>query len=126
LLGSAQLILDATDNFETRYLLNDYAVEQNKPWIYAGAVGSYAVTMNILPAETACLACVFPQAPTGMVETCDTGGILNPAVNLAASLQAIEAMKWIVGAYDQMRRTLISFDLWSNERSEIDTAHPRL
>lgn len=125
LLASAQLILDATDNFETRYLLNDYAVEQNKPWIYAGAVGSYAVTMNILPAETACLACVFPAAPTGMVETCDTGGILNPAVNLAASLQAIEAMKWIVGAYDQMRRTLISFDLWSNERSEIDTAHPR-
>ncbi|HWF66621.1 MAG TPA: ThiF family adenylyltransferase, partial [Acidobacteriaceae bacterium] len=125
LLASAQLILDATDNFETRYLLNDYAVEQNKPWIYAGAVGSYAVTMNILPGETACLACVFPAAPTGMVETCDTGGILNPAVNLAASLQAIEAMKWIVGAYDQMRRKLISFDLWSNERSEIDTAHPR-
>ena len=88
ILADAQLVLDATDNFETRYLLNDYAVEQNKPWIYAGAVGSYAVTMNILPGVTACLACIFPEPPSGMVETCDTSGILNPAVNLAASLEA--------------------------------------
>ncbi len=125
LLENAQLVLDATDNFETRYLLNDYAVEQNKPWIYAGAVGSYAVTMNILPGKTACLSCIFPQPPTGVVETCDTSGILNPAVNLAASMQAIEAMKWIVGAHDQMRRTLFSYDVWSNESSEIETSRPR-
>jgi adenylyltransferase/sulfurtransferase len=125
LLADAELVLDATDNFETRYLLNDYAVEQNKPWIYAGAVGSYAVTMNILPGKTACLACIFPAPPTGTVETCDTGGILNPAVNLAASMEAIEAMKWIVGAHDRMRRTLLSWDVWSNEHSEIDTSHRR-
>lgn len=125
LLSGARLVLDATDNFETRYLLNDYAVEQGKPWIYAGAVGSYAVTMNILPGETACLACIFPEAPEGIVETCDTGGILNPAVNLAASLEAMEAVKWIVGARDQMRRTLLSHDVWRNERSEIDASHPR-
>lgn len=125
LLADAELVLDATDNFETRYLLNDYAVEQNKPWIYAGAVGSYAVTMNILPGRTACLACIFPAPPTGTVETCDTGGILNPAVNLAASMEAIEAMKWIVGAHDRMRRTLLSWDVWSNEHSEIDTSHRR-
>lgn len=106
ILADAQLVLDATDNFETRYLLNDYAVEQNKPWIYAAAVGSYAVTMNILPGVTACLACIFPEPPSGMVETCDTSGILNPAVNLAASLEAVEAIKWIVGAHDRMRRTL--------------------
>lgn len=125
ILAGAQLVLDATDNFETRYLLNDYSVEQTKPWIYAGAVGSYAVTMNILPTRTACLACIFPEPPSGMVETCDTSGILNPAVNLAASLQAVEAIKWIVGAHDKMRCTLFSCDVWTNEISEIDTSHPR-
>jgi molybdopterin/thiamine biosynthesis adenylyltransferase len=125
ILSDAQLVLDATDNFETRYLLNDFSVEQNKPWIYAGAVGSYAVTMNILPTTTACLACIFSEPPSGMVETCDTSGILNPAVNLAASLEAVEAIKWIVGAYDKMRRTLFSCDVWTNEISEIDTSHPR-
>ncbi|MEO6829593.1 MAG: ThiF family adenylyltransferase [Acidobacteriaceae bacterium] len=125
LLAPAGLILDATDNFETRYLLNDYSVEQNKPWIYAGAIGSYSVTMNILPGETACLACLFPHPPTGAVETCDTGGILNPAVNLAASMEAMEAMKWITGAHDEMRRTLFSRDLWTNQQSEIDTSRRR-
>src|SRR5271156_4268977 len=70
LLGQAAIVLDATDNFETRYLLNDYAVEQRRPWIYAAAVGAYAATMNILPGETACLACLFPKPPAGMVATC--------------------------------------------------------
>ena len=91
LLAPAHLILDATDNFETRYLINDYAVQQSKPWIYAAAIGAYAATMNILPApsshRTACLACIFPKPPSGPVETCDTSGILSTAVNLAASIQ---------------------------------------
>ena len=125
LLRGAELVLDATDNFETRYLLNDYAVEQRKPWIYAAAVGSYAVTMNIVPGETACLACVFPEAPGGAVETCDTAGILNTAVNLAASLEVTEALKWLVGAREKMRRTLLSCDVWTNEWSEIATGTPR-
>ena len=77
LLGESAILLDGTDNFETRYLLNDYAVEQGLPWIYAAAVGAYAATMNILPGETACLACLFPKPPKGMVATCDTAGILN-------------------------------------------------
>ena len=122
LLDGAELVLDATDNFETRYLLNDYAVEQAKPWIYAGAVGSYALTMNILPGETACLACVFPKTPTGPVETCETAGILGMAVNLAASLEAMEAIKYLIGARAAMRRTLLSHDLWTNERSELRAA----
>ena len=125
LLAGAGIILDATDNFETRYLLNDYAVEQEKPWIYAAAVGAYAVTMNILPGDTACLACIFPEPPGGAVETCDTAGILNSAVNLAASLEVTEAMTWIAGAGAQMRRTLLSCDLWRNEWSEIATGKPR-
>jgi adenylyltransferase/sulfurtransferase len=121
----ADIILDATDNFETRYLINDYAVEQGRPWIYAAAVGSYAATMNILPGETACLACLFPRPPSGPVETCDTAGILNTAVNLAASVQVTEALKYLTGARDVMRRSLISWDLWQNERSEISAATPR-
>jgi molybdopterin-synthase adenylyltransferase len=134
------LILDATDNFETRYLLNDYAVQQSKPWIYAAAIGAYAATMNILPKmagqlttengqlttafPTACLSCIFPKPPTGPVETCDTAGILSTAVNFAASLQATEALKFLTNQPHLMRRTLLSHDLWSNERSEINTSTP--
>ena len=125
LLSDAEIFLDATDNFETRYLLNDYAVQQGRPWIYAGAVEAYAVTMNILPGETACLACLFPQAPSGSLVTCDTAGILNTAVNFAASIQVSEALKFLVGARDKMRRTLLSRDLWTNEQSEIPTGTPR-
>jgi adenylyltransferase/sulfurtransferase len=125
LLAGAELVLDATDNYQTRYLINDYSVEQGVPWIYAGAVGAYAVSMNILPGETSCLACIFPEAPTGLVETCDTAGILNTAVNLAASIEATEALKYLVGARSAMRRTLISHDLWSNERSEVSARAPR-
>jgi molybdopterin/thiamine biosynthesis adenylyltransferase len=145
LLGPADLILDATDNFETRYLINDYAVQQSKPWIYAAAIGAYAATMNILPpkqtlgapssaalaeggidyAPTACLACIFPKPPTGPVETCDTSGILATAVNLAASIQVTEALKFLTGQPSLMRRSLLSFDLWTSERSEISTSQPR-
>ena len=125
LLGEAAIILDATDNFETRYLLNDYAVEQGRPWIYAAAVGGYAATMNILPGETACLACLFPEPPGGMVDTCDTAGILNTAVNFAASVEVTEALKFLVGAKDQMRRTLLGRDLWTNDQAEINAATPR-
>ena len=125
LLAGADLILDATDNFETRYLINDYAVEQGRPWIYSAAVGAYAVTMNILPGETACLACIFPEPPTGTVETCDTAGILNSAVNLAASLAVTEAIKFVIGARDRLRRTLLSCDLWTNEWSAVSSARPR-
>ena len=125
LLGNVQLILDGTDNFETRYLINDYAVSQGLPWIYAAGVGSYAVTMNILPGDTACLACIFPDSPTGMVETCDTAGILNSAVNLVASIAATEAMKLIVGARARIRRTLLSYDVWINEFAQVSATHPR-
>lgn len=147
LLSGAEIILDGTDNYETRYLLNDYAVQQGVPWIYAAAIGAYAATMNILPTSpepatdqqetagaagpTACLACIFPSSPGGNVETCDTAGILSMAVNVAASFQAAEALKFLTGQRHLMRRTLLSFDLWAFapggglERSEISTATPR-
>src|SRR6185312_7610221 len=125
LLTGVQLILDGTDNFETRYLINDYAVKNSLLWIYVAAVGSYATTMNVIPGKTACLACLFPDAPQGMVETCDTAGILNSAVNLAASVAATEALKFLTGAREQLRKTLLSHDLWLNQRSEIAAGNAR-
>lgn len=125
LLEGVHLILDGTDNFETRYLLNDFAVKNSLPWIYTAAVGSYAVTLNVLPGQTACLACIFPDSPSGMVETCETAGILNSVVNLAASISATEAMKLLVGSTASLRRTLLSFDLWRNERAELAADKPR-
>jgi molybdopterin-synthase adenylyltransferase len=125
MLADVALILDGTDNFETRYLVNDFAVKNSLPWIYTAAVGSYGVTMNIRPAQTACLACMFPDLPQGTFETCDTAGILNSAVNLAASIAATEALKFLVGGEIQLRRTLLSFDLWSNERAEVPADKPR-
>jgi adenylyltransferase/sulfurtransferase len=141
LLSGCDLILDATDNFETRYLVNDFAVQQGRPWIYAAAIGAYAATMNVLPRHptavtessaqetdwnpTACLACLFPKPPSGPVETCDTAGILSTAVNLAASIQVTEALKFLTGQSALMRRTLLSFDLWTSERSEISAGAPR-
>jgi adenylyltransferase/sulfurtransferase len=125
LLGDADLILDATDNFETRYLINDFAVKHGRPWIYAAAVAAYGVTMNIVPGETACLSCIFTSPPQGTVETCDTAGILNSAVTLVGSIQSAEALKFLAGARDKLRRTLLSFDMWSNHRAEITADRPR-
>jgi molybdopterin/thiamine biosynthesis adenylyltransferase len=125
LFAGAQLILDGTDNFETRYLINDFAVKNSLPWIYTAAVAGYGVTLNILPGQTACLACMFPQPPQGALETCETAGILNSAVNLAASIAVTEALKFLVGAHQHLRRTLLSFDVWQNDRAEITADKPR-
>lgn len=125
LLSGVDLLLDGTDNFETRYLINDFAVSKGTPWIYLAAVASYAVSMTVLPGETACLACIFPDSPRGIVETCDTSGILNSAVNFIASVAATEAIKLLAGARNRLRRTLLSYDVWSNDFAEIRVAKPR-
>jgi molybdopterin-synthase adenylyltransferase len=134
LIADADIVLDCTDNFETRYLINDLCVRDGRPWIYAAAVGAYAATMNILPRPandgapfepTACLACLFPASPTGNVETCDTAGILSTAVNFAASLQVTETLKLLTGQPNRMRRTLLAYDLWTGERSEVAAGTPR-
>jgi molybdopterin/thiamine biosynthesis adenylyltransferase len=127
LLEGIDVILDGTDNFETRYLLNDYAVKASLPWVYAAAVGSYGVTLNVMPGKTACLACIFPETPRGMVETCETSGILNTAVNAVASVAATEALKMLLGgaALERLRQTLWSCDVWTNEQAEIFAGRPR-
>ncbi len=127
LLDGINAILDGTDNFETRYLINDYAIKSSRAWVYAAAVGSYGVTMNVLPGKTACLACIFPDTPRGLVETCETSGILNTAVNIVASVAATEAVKLLLGdtALGRLRETLWSFDVWTNDHAEIAAGKPR-
>ena len=113
------VVLDATDNFETRYLLNDAAVKLGIPWVYGAVVASYASTMTIVPGRTACLACVFPKAPGGAHETCDTVGVIGPAVSWAAALQSAEALKILLGCQSALHGSLVAYDLWSNHFQQI-------
>ena len=121
LLNNFELILDGTDNFETRFLINDFAVKSGKPWIYAAAVAGYGLTMTILPGKTACLACLLEgaDAVTGMEDTCDTVGVVGPIVNLIASLQVAEAMKLLGGNYEALHGRLISSDVWSGRFQSV-------
>ena len=101
--NDVDLILDGTDNFETRYLINDVSLELGIPWINGGCLGSHGQTMTIFPHETACLRCLMEDPPpAGSMETCDTAGILGPTVNIVASLQAVEALKILSGNKDQV------------------------
>ena len=113
LVADADLILDGTDNFETRYLINDVAVKLGKPWIFGGVIGSEGQTMTILPGETPCLRCVIETSPPpGMTPTCETAGVLGPAVAVVASFEAVEAIKLLSGAHDALNKELIMVDLW--------------
>jgi adenylyltransferase/sulfurtransferase len=123
LVADADLILDGTDNFEVRYLINDAAVKLGKPWVYGGCIGSHGQTMTILPGETPCLRCVFEAAPApGEAGTCETAGVLAPIVNIVASYQATEAFKILTGRRDQINRDLIYIDVWDNLHRRIRIA----
>jgi molybdopterin/thiamine biosynthesis adenylyltransferase len=123
LVEDADLVLDGTDNFEIRYLINDVAVKLGKPWVYGGCIGSHGQTMTILPGETPCLRCVFEAAPApGEVGTCETAGVLGPIVNIVASYQATEALKILTGRRDRVNRELIYVDVWENVQRRIKVA----
>jgi len=110
------LVLDGTDNFEVRYLVNDTAIKLNKPWVYGGAIGSVGQTMTILPGQTPCLRCVVETSPPpGMAATCETAGVLAPTINVIASLQVTEAIKILTGHLDAVSRELVYIDVWDNE-----------
>lgn len=116
LVADADLILDGTDNFEVRYLINDAAIKLGKPWVYGGCIGSHGQTMTIVPGETPCLRCVIPAAAgPGEAATCETAGVLGPAVNIIASYQAVEAIKILTGHREAINRDLIYFDIWDNQ-----------
>lgn len=120
------VILDGTDNYETRYLLNDLAIESSTPLVYAGAVSTRAMQMTVLPGDTPCVRCVFPEPPPlERRETCDTVGVLGPAVGIAGSLMAAEAMKILLGRRDLVRRSLARLDALSGEMSTTDLANAR-
>lgn len=114
LCSDVDLILDGTDNFETRFLINDVAVKHAIPWVYGACVAAEGLVMPILPGKTACLRCVWEEAPPpGMSPTCDTAGVLGSIVNIVASFQAVEAMKILVGKLDAVNRELLTIDAWS-------------
>jgi adenylyltransferase/sulfurtransferase len=125
LLADADVVLDGTDNFETRYLVNDVCVKHGRPWVYAAAVGSYGATCPILPRETPCLRCLFPESPPpGTLPTCETAGVLAPAVGVVSNLAAAEALKLLIGAVGQIHRALIWLDVWANSYQALDLGAP--
>ncbi|MCS7050381.1 MAG: ThiF family adenylyltransferase [Thermomicrobium sp.] len=120
LIADVDLILDGSDNFELRYLLNDAALEFGKPWVYGGAIGTLGTTWTIVPGETACLRCLFPDPPPpGSFPTCETAGVLGPATALVGALQASEAIKVLVGDVAHVNRTLVTVDLWTLEVGRV-------
>ena len=117
LLSGSGLLLDGTDNFDTRFLLNDWAVRESVPWIYGAAVGSYGLTMSVIPGVTACLQCVYPEPPVGPQPTCETAGVLGPITSLIASLQVAEVLKILCGA--AVSPAITTVDVWSGSIRQI-------
>lgn len=116
--ASLDLILDGTDNFATRYLLNDLAMRHGIPWIYGGVVSTHGTAMVILPGRTPCLRCLLPEPPaTGETETCETAGVLLPAVQAVTAFQASEAIKILTGAIDSVTRGIMMIDTWEHRHS---------
>ncbi len=126
LLDTCDLVIDGTDNFATRYLVNDACVKHNITWIYGAAVGSYGVTMTIRPHQTACLRCVFEEAPpAASAPTCDTAGVIMPIINIVSAVQVSEALKLITGQIEALHGSLLQFDVWRNEWRKIGTGARR-
>jgi adenylyltransferase/sulfurtransferase len=120
LAQGADVIVDGTDTFETRFLLNDFAVSRRVPWVYGGCLGAEGQVMAILPGEGPCLRCLIPDCPpAGSTPTCDTAGILGPTVGLVASLEALEAMKILSGNRAAVSRSLLVVDLWKNRLHQV-------
>ncbi|MEW5978043.1 MAG: ThiF family adenylyltransferase [Acidobacteriota bacterium] len=126
LVQGASCVLDATDNFETRFLINDVAVKHRIPWIYGAAVGSYGLSMAVVPGKTPCLRCVFEtMPPPGMSPTCDTAGVLSSIVNIVASLQVAEALKILTGNWHRLHGKMLYCDIWENVWRRFEVAGAR-
>ena len=124
-MEGADLVLDATDNFETRYLINDAAVSTGTPWIYAACVGSYGMTLTVLPGRTGCLRCVVPDVPPpGASPTCDTAGVIAPAVQAVASYAVTEALKLLAGRTEALATGIWHLDVWERTAYRMDIGEP--
>jgi len=125
LIDSCDLVLDGTDNFQVRYLVNDACVKHNKTWIYGAAVSSYGTTMTIIPGVTPCLRCIFEDMPdAGSSPTCDTSGVIMPIIATVSATQVAEALKILVGDTASLHRSLMQFDIWQNDRQRITLSEP--
>ena len=126
LVQGCDVVIDGTDNFATRYLVNDACVKHNVNWIYGAAVGSYGVTMTVRPHQTACLRCLFEEAPpAASAPTCDTAGVIMPIINIVAAVQVSEALKLLTGRIEDLHGSLMQFDVWQNEWRKIHPGKPR-
>jgi adenylyltransferase/sulfurtransferase len=125
LVRDCDVVLDGTDNFATRYLINDACVKHKINWIYGAAVGSYGVTMTILPHQTPCLRCVFEEAPpAASAPTCDTAGVIMPVISVVSAVQVTEALKLLTGQPENLNKSLMQFDVWRNEWRRINPGPP--
>jgi molybdopterin/thiamine biosynthesis adenylyltransferase len=124
LLGDVDVILDGTDNFETRYLINDFSVSRGIPWIYGGAVGSYGIAMPVLPGRTCCFKCLYPEPPGGTQPTCETAGILNTVTAMVSALQTSEAIKILASQIDAVSRRVTTIDAWSGMIRQVEQPGP--
>jgi len=125
LIDGCDLVLDGTDNFQVRYLINDACVKLGKAWIYGAAVSSYGTTMTIIPGRTPCLRCVFDEMPdAGSAPTCDTAGVIMPIISTVSAVQVAEVLKTLVGDSGSLHGSLMQFDVWTNERHAIRLGEP--
>ncbi|HEX8686875.1 MAG TPA: ThiF family adenylyltransferase, partial [Pyrinomonadaceae bacterium] len=120
MVEGCDVVLDGTDNFATRFLVNDACVKHNVAWVYGAAVGSYGVTLTVRPRVTPCLRCVFPEVPAaGTAPTCDTAGVIMPIIAVVAAVQVTEALKLLTGRVEDLHGGLMQFDVWRNEWRRI-------
>lgn len=120
-IDGADVVMDGTDNFETRFLINDACVKTGTPWVYGAAVGSYGMTMTIVPEHSPCLRCVLEAVPDpGAGPTCDTAGVIMPITSIIASIQTTEALKLLAGRGDRLHHSLLRIDVWESEFKRLD------
>jgi adenylyltransferase/sulfurtransferase len=125
LVKDVDLVLDGTDNFQIRYLINDACVKLDKPWIYGAAVSSYGTTMTVFPHRTPCLRCIFEEMPAaGSAPTCDTAGVIQPIISSISAIQTTEALKILTGHTDKLHQSLVQIDVWNNDWRKIRLGSP--
>jgi molybdopterin-synthase adenylyltransferase len=125
LIDGCDVVLDGSDNFQVRYLVNDASVKHDRPWIYGAAVSSYGTTMTVIPGESPCLRCIFDEMPdAGSSPTCDTAGVIMPIISSISGVQVAEALKLLTGQRGELHRSLMQIDVWRNEWRKIKLAGP--
>jgi adenylyltransferase/sulfurtransferase len=124
LLSGVDLLMDGSDNFEVRYLINDFAVKESVPWVYGGAVASYGLSMPVIPNRTACLRCIYPEPPSGAQPTCETAGVLNTITSIVASLQVSQAYRILAGQANAIEPRITTVDAWTGVIRQVSQPPP--